>query len=208
MREPRPEAEALPVRKIAASEAPRMAAVMARAFARDPMLVHLLPDPGTRPARIEMLFRFGLEGLYARHGQCWVIGDFQGGAIWLPPGTHPPPLWRQATLLPRFARVFGLLRWPRALLDIERMEAMHPRRPPHWYLPFLGIEPAEQGKGLSGPLVRAVLDQCDRTRTPAYAETSVPRNVRHWGRFGFVVSGERDIPNGPHLWALWREPAA
>jgi hypothetical protein len=197
-----------PIRKVKPSETLRMAGLMARSFARDPMFVHLLPDAETRLARLEEVFRIGLKRLYLRHDQCYVIGDFLGGAIWLPPGGHPPTLWRQLSLLPQFANVFGLLHWPRAVLDIERMESLHPRNPPHWYVPFLGIEPGEQSKGLSGPLMQAVLDICDAQKMPAYGETSIERNVRHWARFGFVVMKERDIPKGPHLWAIWREPRA
>jgi GNAT superfamily N-acetyltransferase len=197
-----------PIRKVRPEEAVRMAGLMARSFAADPMLVHLLPDAASRPARLAEMFRVGLERLYLRHEQCYVIGDFLGGVIWLPPGTHPPPFWRQLALLPDFARVFGHLRWPRAFLDIERMESLHPRQPPHWYLPFLGIEPSVQGQGLSGPLIRHALDICDAQKLPAYAETSVARNVRHWARFGFNVVRERAIPHGPHLWAIWREPMA
>jgi GNAT superfamily N-acetyltransferase len=196
------------VRKVQPGEAVRFAGVMARAFQHDPMFVHLLPDQPTRLARVEQVFRVGLKRLYLRHQECYVLGDFRGGAIWLPPGAHPPSLWRRLVILPQFARVFGPLNTPRALIDIERMEQLHPREPPHWYLPFLGIEPSEQGKGLSGPLIRVVLDRCDAERMPAYAETSVERNVRHWAKFGFTVMAERDIPKGPHLWAIWREPQA
>lgn len=195
-----------PIRKVEPAEAARLAALLARSFAADPMLVHLLPDAASRPARLQEMFRVGLQRLYLRHGHCYVIGDFLGGVIWLPPGTHPPRWWRQLALLPQFARVFGWTRWPKALLDIERMEALHPRHPLNWYVPFLGIEPSAQGTGLSLPLMQHVLDICDARGEPAYAETSIERNVRHWGRLGFEVIKESNIPRGPHLWAIWREP--
>ena len=41
---------------------------------------------------------------------------------------------------------------------------------------------------------------------PAYLESSKERNVDYYSRFGFKVTGELDLPRGPRVWAMWRDP--
>src|SRR5687767_6551887 len=59
------------------------------------------------------------------------------------------------------------------------------RRPPRSTLfpyttlfrsPFIGVEPARQGRGLGAALLRAQLAVCDQAGLPAYLESSNPRN--------------------------------
>ena len=196
------------VRKVEAAEALALAAVLARAFEHDPMTAHLLPDAARRPAALERGFGAYLRRVYMPCGECYTTAGVAGGALWMPPGTYPLSAWRQLRLLPTFARVFGLSATPRAMRDIDRMERMHPKGPPHWYLAFLGVEPSEQGKRVGSALLLPVLGRCDAGREPAYLETSNERNVPLYRRHGFEVVAECDIADGPHFWGMWREPRA
>ena len=196
------------VRKVGGTESVSLAGVMARAFESDPMCVHLLPDQGRRLPGLERAFRMFLRRIYLPQQECYTVGDISGGALWLPPGKYPPSAWQQLCLLPGFSRIFGLLRTPGALRDLNCMEKMHPKEKPHWYLAFLGVRPSEQGKGLGSALIRPVLSRCDAERAPAYLETSNERNLSLYQRHGFKVVRECDIPNGPHFWGMWREPQA
>lgn len=196
------------VRKVEAAEASVLAGVLARAFEHDPMSAHLLPDAARRTAALERGFRAYLRRVYMPCGECYTTAGVEGGALWMPPGTYPPSAWLQLRLLPTFARVFGLSRMPRAMRDIDRMERMHPKASPHWYLAFLGVEPSEQGKGVGSALLLPVLGRCDAGREPAYLETSNERNLPLYRRHGFEVVEECDITDGPHFWGMWREPRA
>jgi GNAT superfamily N-acetyltransferase len=196
------------VRGVEAGEASALAGVMARAFEQDPMSVHLLPDAGRRVAALEHAFRALLRRVYMPPGECYTTAGVKGGALWMPPGTYPPAARLRLTMLPTFARVFGLSGMASAMRDINRMERMHPKSRPHWYLAFLGVEPSEQGRGFGGSLLLPVLGRCDAAATPAYLETSNDRNLPLYLRHGFRVIDECDIPCGPHFWGMWREPRA
>ena len=51
-----------------------------------------------------------------------------------------------------------------------------------------------------------LLERCDREGIPAYLESSKEKNVPFYRRHGFEVTREIQLPNGPMLWAMWRQP--
>ncbi|WP_216870743.1 hypothetical protein [Modestobacter excelsi] len=55
---------------------------------------------------------------------------------------------------------------------------------------------------------RAVLEECDRTGTPAHLEASGERNRALYARHGFVQREPVSLPaGGPTVFPRWREPA-
>ena len=88
---------------------------------------------------------------------------------------------------------------------LGQIERVHPRAP-HWYLAVIGTDPPEQGKGVGAALLDPILERCDREATGAYLESSKPENVPWYERFGFTVTGQIDLPDGPPLWSMWRDP--
>jgi predicted N-acetyltransferase YhbS len=104
-------------------------------------------------------------------------------------------------------RVFGR-RLALALRARLRMEGRHPRKPPHWYLAFMGVDPQWQGRGIGSRLMRPALETLDAEGMPAYLEASTPRSRALYERHGFAVTGEFNLPSaGPTLWQMWREPS-
>ena len=53
-----------------------------------------------------------------------------------------------------------------------------------------------------------MLEACDRDEVPAYLESSKERNVAFYARHGFRVTEEIELPKGPPVWLMWREPRA
>ncbi|MFJ7337275.1 GNAT family N-acetyltransferase [Streptomyces sp. NPDC101116] len=98
--------------------------------------------------------------------------------------------------------------------DNERIEAIgrltaaiHPTGRAHEYLWMIGVSPGRQGEGLGTALIEAVLDRCDREGLPAYLEASNARSRKLYERLGFAPAGPAlDLPDGPAMWPMWREP--
>ncbi|MFJ8052195.1 GNAT family N-acetyltransferase [Streptomyces luteogriseus] len=98
--------------------------------------------------------------------------------------------------------------------DNERIEAIgrltaavHPTGRAHEYLWMIGVAPGRQGEGLGTALIEAVLDRCDREGLPAYLEASSARSRKLYERLGFEPAGPvLDLPDGPAMWPMWREP--
>ncbi len=194
------------VRNVTPADVPRVAEAMARAFYDDPVVGGwCLTDESTRLRRLQRGFELFLRRVYLRHGQCYTTDGLAGGALWVPPGSWKLGAVEQLQLLPRMARVHGGA-LPRILRVLGFLEARHPHEP-HYYLPFIGVDPAWQGRGLGSALLRPVLERCDREAIPAYLEASSERNRSLYERHGFGAVEEVALPGGgPPMWLMWREP--
>jgi ribosomal protein S18 acetylase RimI-like enzyme len=91
---------------------------------------------------------------------------------------------------------------------IGRLTAgIHPVDRAHEFLWMIGVDPAHQGRGLGTALVEHVLERCDREGLPAYLEASNARSRALYERLGFEVTGRPlELPDGPFMWPMWREP--
>ena len=186
------------------SERSALARTLARSFYDDPVFRHFFPDDATRLQRSELMF----SGLFLRaaeaHDEIHTTHERAGAAIWLPPGHAHLSVWQQLRYMPTMMRIGGL-DLPRLLRCVAVVDAKHPTEP-HYFLNFLGTEPSRQGEGIGSALLRAVLDRCDATGTPAYLVATSERNRPLYERHGFRVTDEIQLPDGPAIWAMWREP--
>jgi GNAT superfamily N-acetyltransferase len=93
---------------------------------------------------------------------------------------------------------------------IGRLTAeVHPAGRAHEYLWMIGVAPERQGEGLGTALIGSVLERCDREGVPAYLEASSARSRGLYERLGFeLVERPLDLPDGPRMWPMWREPRA
>ncbi|WP_214364243.1 GNAT family N-acetyltransferase [Pseudonocardia sp. H11422] len=198
-----------PVRAAVAADVPHLSHVLARAFDHDPVITWMFPDGTARLRRAQLTFAVVTGGLHLPGGGVQVAtgpdGTPAGVALWDPPGRSSAPIGRMIAAAPALMRAMGRRAWF-GLRFTAATEKVHPTRP-HWYLATLGTEPALQGQGFGGELMRARLTDCDRDGLPAYLESSKPANIGYYERFGFTVTGEITLPSGgPTIWPMWREP--
>lgn len=184
------------------ADADALAATMAAAFADDPLLCYILDNPKTRAARMpqvfKLLFKLGLP-----YGACHVTGGFEAAALWRPPNQWEIPLWQYVVHGPALLSVFGLDA-PRVIGIMDRIEKAHPHEP-NWYLQAIGTDPAKQGKGYGGVIMRHQLAKVDESGLPAYLESSKESNIPIYASYGFEVTGEISFPDGPTIYPMWRK---
>jgi GNAT superfamily N-acetyltransferase len=190
-------------RKATDDDVPAMIESLARAFYDDPVFKWLFPDDRKRLGQSRRYFD-GRARILLRQEETYTVEGGSASAMWARPGEwHDPPLdvMRQfVTLVPALGR-----RIPRSLSGLRIIEERHPRAP-HWYLAVLGTDPERQGEGLGSALLQPVLEECDRLEIPAYLETGTERNVQFYTRHGFRVTERIDLPGGPPMWLMWRDP--
>lgn len=188
------------------SDAPVVAGALARAFEDDPLMMWMVPDAGRRLGLITDMFLANLRVLALPAGETYTTEECWGGALWLPPGRWRPRRLDQLRLLPTTVRLLGR-RIGRVASALRALEQRHPEAP-HWYLQSLGIDPVHQGRGAGRAVLAPVLRQCDATHAGAYLESSKQQNLAFYGAAGFVPLAPVELPDGPTVWPMWRDPPA
>jgi ribosomal protein S18 acetylase RimI-like enzyme len=185
------------------TDAQEVGRVFAAGFCSDPVLTWVFREPD-RSAKLTSFFDFlarealvPLGATYLLPGSC---------AAWTPPNA---PAWPPE----RAERFSELLNATCTADDLERLaileaaqDANHPEGP-LWYLGVVATVPSAQGRGLGTALLERSIEPVDSSGLPAYLESTNPRNVSLYRRYGFRVTRLIELPEGPALTMMWREAA-
>jgi ribosomal protein S18 acetylase RimI-like enzyme len=183
----------------ASDEAP-VIDVVVLAFSADPAARSLYQDPHQYLMHFPSFVRaFG--GNAFAHGSAYYVDGYAGAAMWLPPEVSPDEnmvvdLLQQTGYAPVQKDVFAVF---------EQMARYHPQEP-HWFLPFIGVDPLQQGKGCGAALMQHALVPCDRDRTLGYLESSNPKNIPLYERYGFELLGTIQVGTSPPIFPMLRKP--
>jgi GNAT superfamily N-acetyltransferase len=123
-------------------------------------------------------------------------------ALIYPPGAYP--LNRLDELVVSFWMIWGhspydLRSW---LIWLKEAGKHHPTQS-HYYLEYIGVDPAFQGKGLGSMILDHVITQADQAQVGCYLETVTRINLPLYQRFGFQIICEETIIGLP-TWFMWR----
>lgn len=167
-------------------------------FSADPMARWASPDAAVYLDRRAEFFD-AMGGAAFDHGTAFVADDGAAVATWLPPGVESDverlsAIMAEQTPESRMGEMDGLF---------ARMEEFHISEP-HWYLPLIAADPARQGQGLGTALMEAAIARIDADGRPAYLESSNPRNIPLYERFGFETIGEIRTETSPVLTPMVR----
>ncbi len=192
------------IRPASVADVASLAGVLARAFARDPMVVWPMVTDEDLVPRIRAMFE-EVDRTFAAEGWMYQAADGLGVMTLLPPDSEA----RQAELDEAVRAALDALA-PDGGERYRRMwswiaETMPPER--NWLLDQLAVEPAAQGRGIGAALLRFAIERARADGLPLFLETGSARNVALYERFGFRVMVEGDVPGGgPHIWFMRRDP--
>jgi GNAT superfamily N-acetyltransferase len=188
------------IRIAAIAEQKYIIACMVLAFSSDPVIRWMFPDPYQYVTHFPRFVEaFGGKAFTQETAYC--IEDYFGAALWFPPGLEMDiepviELFLESIFESDQTDVFAVL------IEMGRYHF----KEPHWYLPMIGVEPTQQGKGYGSALMQHVIGQCDRDRLPAYLEASKPANVTFYERHGFEVISTIQIGASPPIFPMVRNP--
>ena len=189
-----------PIKTVTESDQASAIAAVVLAFGADPAARWTWPDPQQYLVHFPE-FVNALGGKAFAHGGAYRTDGYAGVALWLPPDVRP-----DEGALVALLQSTGSASIQKDLFAVfEQMEGYHPRDP-HWYLPFIGVDPSQQGKGYGSALMKHTLDACDRDHTPAYLESSNPKNVPLYERHGFELLGTIQVGTSPPIFPMLRKP--
>ncbi|HWP66515.1 MAG TPA: GNAT family N-acetyltransferase [Candidatus Limnocylindria bacterium] len=192
----------LEIRTATSVEMPQTISTIVAAFITDPLTRFAWPSPHEHLSAMPLATR-EFAGRSFEHGTAYVSAGLHGAAPWLPPGVYPNGEALEAV----FRSTVAADRLDDLLGTFEQMGRWHPDEP-HWYLPLIGVEPVAQGRGLGSEFPRHAVARCDETSTPAYLESSNPRNIPLYQRFGFEILGEIGVGKAPVVTPMLRRPRA
>lgn len=190
------------VRRARQDDLQALGATLAAAFDDDPVVDWWVPDPVRRQSLLPAFFGLALSA-YLPHGHVYATDRASAAAVWVPPGLEPDEA-DEARLLDAMADIAEETA-DRLLTVYEMLAEVHPNEP-HAYLVLLAVRPERQGRGRGSALLDDALRRCDRDGTPAYLEATSEANRRLYLRHGFTDATHIQLPAGPPMWAMWREP--
>ncbi len=189
------------IRRAGKADREAVSRLVGEAFMDDPVSGWVFPDEDDRRALHAGFFGVFVD-LALRDGWIDMAGDRSSVALWLPV-TGAEEGEEDDGFAERLAEAAGN---ERAGIIGQLTAGIHPQRP-HYYLPVIGVAPAHQGRGRGAALLRLVLERCDHEGMPAYLEASSARSKVLYERMGFAFTGRTvDLPAGPQMWPMWREP--
>jgi GNAT superfamily N-acetyltransferase len=205
------------IRRARAEDRDAVAKVLDEAFQQDPVSSWVFPDPEDRRRTHGRLMGAFLDSALAE-GYVDMAEDGTAVALWLSVPAHEDgdagapgdtahgdggeggdgPAEFRELVDPANERVEQIAR----LLD-----ASHPKGAAHEYLMLIAVSEEVRSQGMGTALIGPVLERCDREGVAAYLEASSMRSRALYERLGFVFTGRTvDLPDGPHMWPMWREP--
>jgi GNAT superfamily N-acetyltransferase len=184
------------------------AAVLARAFLDDPLVMAICPaEAAERRCRMWWGFRVSVRSHCLAQQPAWGVVDAAAtlGAVVLVTRAH-------GSVSAASDLVFAL----RGLLHMglgvglrgsQAAQAIAAQAPAHpfTYLRTLGVDPALQGRGLGSTLVDWVVRTAPAA-LPIYLETAKERNLAFYARHGFACVGDFRCLGVP-VWRLLRPPS-
>ena len=173
--------------------------VLVRANWEDPAARWVWPDSQQFLTHFPSFVR-ALGGKAFAHGSAHYVDGYTGAALWLPPDVHPD----ENALIALLERTVSEQIQKDFFPVLEQMGRFHPSEP-HWYLPFVGADPSQQGKGFGSALLQHILIQVDRDNMLAYLESSNPRNIPLYKRHGFELLGSIQIGTSPSIAPMLRK---
>jgi ribosomal protein S18 acetylase RimI-like enzyme len=186
------------IHPVEASQAADAWGVLTLAFASDPCTRYIWPDPRGFLDGYPRLLR-AVGGPKLERGRVFATEDFSAAALWLPPGQKPDSDAIDAligeTVSPERAAVGA---------EVGDLMSRHHPVAPHWYLSMIGVDPARQGRGLGSAVLAHTLSLIDAEGGLAYLESSNPKNIPLYERFGFEVIGQIQPGDFPGLTPMLR----
>jgi hypothetical protein len=189
------------------------AATLAAAFQNDPVWSALFEG---LPAEKMAAWYQGPVRYCLKYGRVYATSERCEGVMCVVPGEYASMTMRRG--ISSGSMTAGLKAGPGMMMRLPQMmrtfRPMEEDRKEHMegreytYVMIVGVAPEHQGQGFGGTLLRAVLEESDRTGVPIYLETETEANRSMYEHLGFDLLQEIALPVvGLPMWELLREPA-
>ena len=190
----------LPIKIATASDEQQTIDVIVLAFSADPICRWMYPDPRQYLINFPDFVR-AYGGKAFEQGTAYYVDGFLGAALWVPPDVQPD----EDALVALVQRTVSERDQEDVFSALEQADSFHPSEP-HWYLPLIGVDPVQQGKGYGSALMKHALIPCDGENKLAYLDSTNPKNIPFYEQHGFELLATIQVGASPPFFPMLRKP--
>lgn len=183
-----------PIRTGTLADVEGLTTVVASAFAADPLMVWLLPDPVTRAVATEAWWTPLVAG-YLHAGRALVAEGAAACLLWRRSDEQIPDAPGQPPMRDVIARLVAPERRPEVGAGLAVFPRLRPARE-HVYVHVVAVHPRHQGHGLGARLL-AELASLDTGRDLVCLESTNPMNHPFYERNGFRAGAAAPLAGSP-----------
>lgn len=179
----------------------QIVAILSASFDDNKSVNYITKQDKKRKQRIRALMNYSFEICY-RAGKVFISEDKKACALVIFPDKKRTTLYTVFNDFKLFFLCLGFTNLIRVLRREKEIKSVHPKDL-IYYLWFIGVAPAAQGKGAGSKLIKEVIADAKAMNRLVCLETSTLRNIPWYGKFGFKIYKELDF--GYKLYCMKRE---
>jgi GNAT superfamily N-acetyltransferase len=165
--------------------------ILANSFADNKSVNYIIKQDEKQQQRIHSLMSYSFE-VCMLYGDVYLSDDGKGCVLVLLPDRKKSTLKTTLLDLQLIFSATGLGNVKKAMSRENRIKAEHPKNL-LYYLWFIGVNDAEQGKGIGSKLLQEIIQQGQSLQRTICLETSTLKNLPWYQKHGFEIYKEMDF---------------
>lgn len=175
--------------------------ILTNAFDDNKSVNYIIKQDTQREKRIRRLMAYSFKVCHA-FGRVVLSEDKKACALVLFPDQKKTTLLSILWDLQLVANCIGIAGVTRAMKREDRIKKLQPKEP-LYYLWFIGVQPAEQNKGIGSVLISELMEDAAAMKRTFCLETSTQKNIPWYLKCGLEIYNELDL--GYQLFFLKRK---
>lgn len=175
--------------------------ILTSSFRSNKSVNYIIKQDGKREQRLRSLMEYSFDVCYL-FGNIFLSEDKKGCALMVLPDKKKTNL---TTILLDLKLIFyctGFANVKKAIKREAKIKELQPKEP-IYHLWFIGVDPAEQNKGIGSALLAELIKDGTSMQRTICLETSTLKNIPWYEKFGFKIYNELDL--GYKLFFLKKE---
>lgn len=165
--------------------------ILTQSFESNQSVNYIVKQDKNRIKRIRALIDYSFEVCYL-FGDVFISDDNKACALIVYPEKKKTTLKSILLDVKLAIRCVGIKNIKKTLSREALIKKIQPKDT-MTYLWFIGVNLAEQNKGIGSRLLQSIIEQSNQDKRPIYLETSTIRNLPWYSKFGFKVYSEQDL---------------
>ncbi len=165
--------------------------ILIQSFESNQSVNYIIPQDKKRIKRIRALMDYSFEVCYL-FGDVFISDDNKACALIVYPDKKKTTLKSILLDLKLIIQCVGFKNIKKTLAREALIQKIQPKEI-MTYLWFIGVNLAEQNKGIGSRLLQEIIQQSIQNKRPIYLETSTIKNLPWYSKFGFKVYSEQDL---------------